>query len=244
MASVTNEIILNRDFLLAILTIVAVDIVLAGDNAVVIAMAVQSLHPKQRRMGILLGTLAAVVLRVIFTCAIVVVLDVEFLKLVGGLLIFWIAIKLLGENKDQQKKVYSAGNLLKAIWIIVIADVTMSLDNILAVGGAAKGNLILLLFGLGLSIPLVVFTSSLLSKLMDRFPIVLYIGAGVLGKVAGDMGMTDKWVEDAWPHDRWVNWVVEGVCVLIVLVVGGLLRRRGGKAETIKQPDDLKGEKS
>jgi YjbE family integral membrane protein len=157
-------------------------------------MAVQSLPKKQRFRGIMFGALAAVVLRVAFTFFASQLLGISFVKLVGGVLIFWIAVKLLGDCDEGCKKSKGAGSVWGAVWMIVVADFTMSLDNILAVAGASHGNLGLLLFGLGLSIPLVVFASTMISRLMERFPIVIWIGALILGKVAGEMIVTDPWL--------------------------------------------------
>lgn len=179
------------DFFLNLLSIVIIDLVLAGDNSIVIAMAVQGLPKEKRIKGILFGALAAVGLRVIFTFFASKMLAIPFVKLAGGVLIFWIALKLMADHNAEEHKGGNADSVWKAVWIILVADITMSLDNILAVAGASHGSLLLLLFGLGLSIPLVVFTSSLLSKLMDRYKLIIWIGAAVLGKVGAEMIVTD-----------------------------------------------------
>ena len=175
---------LDWAFLLGILNIVIIDLILAGDNAVVIAMAVRSLPRKQRRWGIMLGAGAAVVLRVVLTFFVAQLLEISFIKLAGGVLIAWIAVKLFLEGAPEQED-REARTLWQAMRLIVIADITMSTDNVLAVAGASHGNLFLLIFGLALSIPFVVFTSNLLAMLMDRYPIIIYLGAAVLGRVAG-----------------------------------------------------------
>ena len=180
-------------FLLDILSVVLIDVLLAGDNAVLIAMAVKSLPPQQRRIGIAAGAGGAVVLRVILTFFAARLLSLPWLKLTGGLLILWIAVKLMTED-DGAGEGASARTLRQAIWLILVADITMSVDNILAVAAASKGNLLLLSLGLGLSITFVVFTSSLLSRIMDRFPIVIWIGAAILGRVGGEMVISDPWV--------------------------------------------------
>ena len=177
---------------MAIFNIVWIDLVLAGDNAVVIALAVRNLPEKQRRVGIIVGSLAAVVLRASLTAVTTQLLVMPYVKLVGGLLILWIALKLLRQGEahgDGQGD--SAKGIWQAVWMIIVADITMSLDNVLAVGGAAGGNTALIVFGLLLSIPLVVFGSRIISTLMVRFPIIVLIGAAILGKVAGDMILTD-----------------------------------------------------
>jgi len=182
-------------FLTALMSIVVIDLVLAGDNAVVIAMAVKNLHGRTRTMGISLGAAGAVVVRVACTFVVAQLLMIQFIKLVGGAVILWIAVKLLVQgSEDEEHK--EAGSMLQALWIIIVADMSMGIDNMLAVGAASHGNLFLLLFGLGLSIPFVVFMSSILARLMDRYPIILYLGAGILGKVGGEMMITDPYVEN------------------------------------------------
>lgn len=184
----------DTGFLVNLFSIVVIDLVLAGDNSIVIAMAVQSLRKEQRFKGILFGAIAAVILRVIFTFFASQLLTVSFVKLVGGILIFWIAIKLLNGSDNESGKRGGANSVWDAVWMIIVADLTMSLDNILAVAGASHGNIGLLLFGLGLSIPLVIFASTLISKLMEKYRIIIWIGALILGKVAGEMIATDPWI--------------------------------------------------
>jgi YjbE family integral membrane protein len=154
-------------------------------------MAVRSLPHEQRKKGILFGAAAAVLLRVVLTFFVAQLLILSYVKLVGGILILWIAVKLFVEGAPEDDHERQATTILQAIKIIVIADITMSLDNMLAVGGASHGNMFLLLFGLGLSIPFIVFTSNLLSTLMDKYPVIIYIGAAILGKVGGEMMITD-----------------------------------------------------
>jgi YjbE family integral membrane protein len=178
-------------FFVNLFSIIVIDLVLAGDNSIVIAMAVQGLPAEKRLKGILFGALAAVVLRVGFTFFASKLLIIPFVKLGGGVLILWIALKLMADNNADEHKGKDADSVLKAVWVILVADITMSLDNILAVAGASHGSMLLLLFGLGLSIPLVVFTSSLISKLMDKFKIIIWIGAAILGKVGAEMMITD-----------------------------------------------------
>ncbi|NCO59214.1 TerC family protein, partial [bacterium] len=181
----------NLSFLSSLLSIVLIDLILAGDNAVVIAMAVRSLPKDKRFKGIIFGSAAAVILRVIVTFLAAQLLLINFIKLGGGAVILWIAVKLFVEGAPEDKAGREAATLAQAIKIIVIADITMAVDNMLAVAGASHGNIFLLLFGLGLSIPFVVFTSNLLSMLMDKYPIIIYIGAAILGKVGGEMMITD-----------------------------------------------------
>jgi YjbE family integral membrane protein len=203
-------------FLLAVLSIVLIDLVLAGDNAVVIAMAVRNLPAKQRLWGIALGAGAAVVVRVIATFLVAQLLNIQFIKLVGGAVIIWIAVKLLSEGADEECKDKECGNIWQAVWIIVVADMSMGIDNMLAVGAASHGNLFLLLFGLVLSIPFVVFMSNILSMLMNKYPIILWLGAGILGKVGGEMMITDPWVRGLLNPPKWVEYAVMAFFVVFV----------------------------
>ena len=215
------------EFLAAFLSITLIDLVLAGDNAVVIAMAVQNLQGKQRKWGIILGAGAAVLLRVVATFVCAQLLLIQFVKFAGGAVIIWIAVKFLlmgSENVEGHGK--TAGSVAQAIWIIVVADISMAIDNMLAVAGACKGNLFLLLFGLVLSIPLVVAGAGLLSMLMSRYPIILYIGAAILGKVGGEMMITDPWVVNYLHPSHYTEWVVQVVFAVGVIVVGKLWMRR------------------
>jgi len=207
------------EWCVAILSIVLIDIVLAGDNAVVIALAVRTLPPKERLMGIILGSAVAVTLRVGLTFVAAQLLAMNYIKLIGGLLILWIAVKLLIDNTGDKAHGKEAGGLWQAVWLILVADITMSIDNVLAVAGASKGSFALLLFGLGLSIPLVVFTSNLLAKLMDRYPAIIYVGSAILGKVGGDMIMTDRLVMENFQPMPWLIHAVEGMLAIGVILV-------------------------
>ena len=164
-------------------SIVLIDLLLAGDNALVIAMAVRALPQNQRRIAVACGAAAAVTLRIAITIVAVQLLNVEFLKMAGGALVIWIAVKVLSDARSHIDKVPARGRLLQAIWLIVVADITMSIDNVLAVAGAAHGSVPLIIFGLGVSIPLVVFSSQLIATLMDRYAAIVYLGAALLGRV-------------------------------------------------------------
>jgi YjbE family integral membrane protein len=156
---------------------------------------------------------------------------VNYIKLAGGLLILWIAVKLLLQEERGKTGGRTAGTLWQAVWLIMVADVSMSLDNVLAVAGASKGRLGLLLFGLGLSIPLVVFTSNLLSRLMDRYPIIIYLGAAILGKVGGEMIMTDRLTTTLLTPPTWAVYVVEAVLAAGVIGLALALRKRRVQGE-------------
>jgi len=214
------------EFFFSALSIVLIDVLLGGDNAVVIAMAAKSLPPEQRRIGIGAGAGGAVVLRIIFTFFAARLLQVSLIKFFGGLLILWIAVRLLSHAAEDSAGNPGVQSLWRAMWLILIADLTMSIDNILAVAAASKGSIALLIFGLGLSIPFVVFTSSLFSRLLDRFPIVVYLGAAILGRVGGDMMITDPWVVGLLhPTHAWEIGVQVFFAVAVV-VAGKLLARR------------------
>lgn len=225
------------DFLAAIVSIIIIDIILAGDNAVVIAMAVKSLPEKKRFQGIIFGAGTAVILRVVLTFFAAQLLLFQFVKFIGGALIIWIAIKLLieGSNSDEEER--ECHTIWHAVWIIVVADITMSLDNVIAVAGASRGNLFLLLFGLGLSIPLVVFTSNILSKLMDRYPLILYIGAAILGRVGGEMMITDPVIQSNFHIPLSLRYGVEIFFTIGVIVVAKLLLRRKGNLSKNNEVD-------
>ncbi len=175
-------------------SIVLIDLLLAGDNALVIALAVRSLPQRQRRTGMILGAAAAVVLRVLVTFIAVKLLGVEFVKLAGGAFVLWIAVRVFADTESPEETQGKAGHVWQAVWYIVFADITMSTDNVLAIAGASHGNLVLIIFGLGLSIPFVVLSSNLLVMLMNRYPWTVYLGAAILGEVGADMMLTDDYV--------------------------------------------------
>jgi YjbE family integral membrane protein len=182
---------LGGGFLVDFCTVIIANLVLSGDNAVVIALAARSLPPNRRLQGIVFGTVAAIIMRVILTYFAAMLLNVPYMKLVGGLLILGIAVKLLLDKDSEHEEKATSGGLMKVIGVILLADLVMSVDNVLAVAGASKGNPALLFLGLGLSIPIVAFGSGIISRLMGRFPIIIYIGAGILGKVAAEMILSD-----------------------------------------------------
>lgn len=186
----------DPDFWARWMRIVLIDLVLAGDNALVIALAVRSLPPKQQFWGRIGGTIGAVTLRIGFIFIVTWLLRVPLLQLVGGLALIWIAIKLVQPAGHDAEKVRPGTSLRQAVGIIVAADVVMSLDNVLAISAAAKGDMKLVIFGLLLSLPLVVWGSGILATLMNRFGWLIWIGGGVLGFVASEMIFHDKWVID------------------------------------------------
>ncbi len=206
-------------FLSALMSIVVIDLVLAGDNAVVIAMAVKNLPGRTRTLGIALGSGGAVLVRVACTFVVAQLLAMPYIKLIGGAVVLWIAVKLLIQGTEEVDH-KAAGGLWQALWIIIVADMSMGIDNMLAVGAASHGNLFLLIFGLGLSIPFVVFMSSMLAKLMDKYPIILYIGSGILGKVGGEMMITDPLVHGLLNPTKTVQYAVMVFFAFAVIALG------------------------
>ena len=173
------------------LKIIWINILLSGDNAIVIALACRALPPRQRFWGILLGAGAAVVLRIFFTVILQYVLELPWLRLVGGLLLLWIAIKLLVQDEADESSIESWDNLWGAVRTVAIADIVMSLDNVLAIAAAARGNTWLIIFGLAVSIPLIVAGATLIMALLTRFPILVWAGAALLGWIAGELMVED-----------------------------------------------------
>jgi YjbE family integral membrane protein len=214
--------------LYGVFSIVFIDLLLAGDNALVIAMAVRSLAPRERRIGTICGAAAAVVLRVGLTFVAVKLLDIQYLKIAGGLFVLWIAVKVLIDASDPPDAVTVPKRLAQAIWYIVFADLTMSTDNIIAIAGVANGHVELIIFGLCLSIPFVVLSANLLANLMDRYPITIYLGAGILGRVGGDMILTDGFMVRLLHPSDMVRYIVDGVLAVAIMVGGKILcdRRR------------------
>jgi YjbE family integral membrane protein len=213
--------------------IIGIDIVLAGDNAVVIALACRALPPRQRMWGIILGAAAAVVLRVIFTVTVTQLLGLPWLKLIGGVLLFWVAIKLLMPQEADEENVAAGNSLWEAVKIVAIADVVMSLDNVLAIAAAAQGNTLLIILGLLISIPLVVAGATMIMALLSRYPVLVWAGAALLGWVAGELIITEKLLVPYFDQigqtlgitDKWMHRLVSAVGALFVVVAGWLLTR-------------------
>ncbi|MGA8053241.1 MAG: TerC family protein [Burkholderiales bacterium] len=193
------ELAASQAFWIGLAKIIGVNIVLSGDNAVVIALAARSLPPRQQKQAIIWGSGAAIVMRIVLTIFAVELLKLPWLKIIGSLLLLWIGIQLLVPEEEGGEGVKASDSLMTAIKTILIADLVMSLDNVIAVAAAAQGSLVLLVLGLAISIPLVIFGSTLLLRLMERFPIIITIGAALIGFVAGEMLVTDPALE-GWMH--------------------------------------------
>ena len=213
-------------FWIGLLEIIGVNILLSGDNAVVIALAARSLRGKRQKQAIFWGSAAAVVMRVILTVFAVKLLMLPSLKIIGGLLLFWIAVKLLLPEEGAGKGIQGSEHLISAIKIILIADLVMSLDNVIGVAAAAKGNITLLILGLAISVPLIVFGSTLILKLMQRFSFIIMLGAALLGYIAGELLVTDplvvEWIKLRTPF---ASIVLPICCALVVVVMGKWLSR-------------------
>ena len=211
----------SPDLWVAVMQIIAIDIVLSGDNAVVIALACRNLPPAQRKRGIFWGVVGAVGLRVVLTAFAAGLLGLPYLKLVGGALLLWIDIKLLLPDDGGDHEITAASHLWGAVKTIIVADFIMSLDNVIAVAAASRDSIMLLLFGLAVSIPLIVASSQLILHFMERFPIIVTLGAGLLGYVAGGMIVNDVLVRE-WAHALvpGINYVA-GACGAILVIISG-----------------------
>ncbi len=229
---------LTAHFWLAVGQIIMIDILLGGDNAVVIALACRGLPPKQRTKGILWGTVGAIVLRVILIAFALTLLQVPFLKLVGALLLLWIGVKLLvPEDDGGHDNIHASDKLWSAVKTVIVADLVMSVDNVIAIAGAAQGagethQLPLVIFGLLVSIPIIVGGSQIVLKLMDRFPLIITVGGMLLGWIAGTMALTDPALVQYLPQGKSWHYVFGTVGALFVYGVGKIMQRRQRSGNT------------
>ncbi len=218
----------SPQFWIAVIQIIAIDIVLGGDNAVVIALACRRLSEEQRRLGIFWGVLGAITLRVILIFFALNLLAVPYLKIAGACLLLWIDIKLLQpEPAGDEHEITTSTTLIGAIKTIIVADAVMSLDNVIAVAGAAKDSMALVIFGLAFSVPIIVWGSKLVMKLMDRYPVTIIIGAALLGWIAGDMAVTDtvtiEWVNQ---NAAYLHWLMPALTASLVVIAGKIMAAR------------------
>lgn len=227
---------LTAHFWVAVGQIILIDILLGGDNAVVIALACRQLPKAQRTKGIVWGTVGAIVLRVILIAFALTLLKVPFLKLVGGLLLLWIGVRLIApDDEDGHDNIQGSDKLWGAVKTIIVADLVMSIDNVIAIAGAAQGageehQLALVIFGLVVSIPIIVWGSQLVLKLMDRFPVIIVLGGMLLGWIAGGMIQSDPGLEDYLPQtDAW-QYGMSIAGALLVLAIGQLMKARSPAA--------------
>jgi YjbE family integral membrane protein len=245
------EYLVSAEFWVGLIKIIGVNIILSGDNAVVIALAARSLPPKQQTQAIIWGSGAAIVMRILLTLFAVALLTLPWLKIIGSLLLFWIGVKLL-VPEDDDAEIEASDQLLSAIKTILVADLVMSLDNVIAVAAAAGGSVLLLILGLAISIPLVIFGATLLLKLMERFPVIITIGGALIGWVAGEMLVTDPALE-GWLTGIGVEFVkakpmiaglslellAGGVGVAIVVALGKWLAKRHEAASATQRPAEI-----
>jgi YjbE family integral membrane protein len=229
----------DPSFWLGLLEIIGVNIILSGDNAIVIALAARSLPPRQQKWGIALGAAGAIVLRVICTIFVVYLLAIPYLKIGGGLLLLWIAVKLLLPEKRGSDEIDGKATLVAAVRTILIADTVMSLDNVIGIAAAANGDLVLLVLGLLISMPLVIFGSALLLKLFTRFPIIVTLGGALLGYIGGQLLVTDavvqEWVTNDYPL---LHNIAAAAGAVGVVLAGKLLSGRMSSTEIAHpQPD-------
>ncbi len=227
---------MTAQFWVAVGQIILIDILLGGDNAVVIALACRQLPPHQRTKGILWGTAGAIILRVILIAFALTLLQVPYLKLVGALLLIWIGVKLLlPEDEDEHSNIQASDKLWGAVKTVIVADLVMSVDNVIAIAGAAQGagdhQLPLVIFGLLVSIPIIIWGSQLVLKLMDRFPMIITIGGMLLGWIAGTMAHTDPALVAYLPQDKVWHYGMGLVGALLVLAIGKLVPRKAAPAD-------------
>jgi YjbE family integral membrane protein len=221
----------SPQFWLGLGQIIWINIILSGDNAVVIALAARGLDPKRQKQAIFWGTAAAVVLRVVLTVVAVKLMQLPWLQLIGGLLLLWIGVQLLNGGDDEESdKGEAKGGLLAAIRTILVADLVMSLDNVIGVAAAANGNLTLLVIGLLIAIPIVVFGSTLMIKLMGRFPAIVTLGAALIGWVGAETIVSDKMIEPLVPHHSVGFYAAAALGAVLVVVTGKYLQRRNASA--------------
>ncbi len=222
----------NLDLALDVLKITLIDLALAGDNALVIALAVRTLPKRQQFLGRLWGAGGAVALRILFIAIVSYLMFIPLLQVVGGLLLLWIALKLVRQADIASAEHVRAGTSLReAIWIIIVADVVMSLDNVIGVAAAAEGDLRLVIFGIGLSIPIVIWGSGLLAALMNRYPWIILVAGGILGDVAGKMIAHDAFVvRNLGAAPAGLEWVIRLGLAGAIMLVGWIVQRRRAEA--------------
>ena len=220
------EFLNSADFWIGLVKIVWINIILSGDNAVVIALAARSLPPAQQKKAIMFGSGAAVVLRIVLTIVAAKLLELSFLQVIGGVLLLWIGYQLLTGDEDEEGEAKGHGSMVAAIRTILIADLVMSLDNVIAVAATAQGNMVLLILGLAISIPMVIFGSTLMIKLMERFPVIVTLGAALIGWVGGETIVNDRLLHDYAIGHPWLHYVAAAAGAVLVVGVGKLLQAR------------------
>ncbi len=223
------ELLQSVDFWTGLLKIIWINIILSGDNAVVIALAARSLPLEQQRKAIFWGSSAAVVLRIALTVVAAKLLQLSFLQIGGGLLLLWIGVQLLSQEEENDMHAKEHGNLMAAVRTILIADLVMSLDNVIGVAAAAKGSMVLLTLGLAISIPLVIFGSTLMIRLMERFPVIVTLGAALIGWVGGETIISDMALQELVATNSWLHYGAAAGGAALVLGLGRALQHRHEK---------------
>ena len=216
----------SPDFIVGLLKIIWINILLSGDNAVVIALAARGLPAHQQKKAIFFGSGAAVVLRIGLTIIAAWLLELEGLQIIGGLLLLWIGAQLLADEEEDEEDAKEHANLMAAVRTILIADIVMSLDNVIGVAAAAKGDQLLLIIGLAISIPLVIFGSSLMIKLMERFPIIIMLGAALIGWVGGETIASDVLLRDFVADNHWFHYAAAAVGAVVVVLWGKMMETK------------------
>ena len=234
------ELLFTSQFWVDVFKIIMIDVLLSADNSVVIALACRNLPLEQRKKGILFGVLGAIVLRIVLTFFAVSLLSLPYLKLVGALLLIWIGIKMiLTVDEHSADSIQADTRLFGAVKTIIIADLVMSLDNVLGVAAAAKGNVLLLVFGLLISIPLIAWSSQLVLKLIDRFSVIIYAGGALLGYVAGEMLVSEALLKPLVEARHYLHWLIPVLCALLVMGLGRwLAMRKAVEGEVINLVDE------
>jgi len=228
------EMLSTPEFWIGLVKIIWINIILSGDNAVVIALAARTLPPHQQKQAVLWGSGAAVVLRIVLTVVAAKLLALPYLQIIGGLLLLWIGVQLLSEEDEDEgdSDEKKTSNMMAAIRTILIADLVMSLDNVIAVAAAAGGSMVLLILGLAISIPLVIFGATLMVKLMERFPIIVVAGAALIGWVAGETIVSDAVFADALAANKWLHYAGAVAGAVFVIALGKMLQARASKKES------------
>ena len=220
------EFLNTADFWIGLVKIIWINIILSGDNAVVIALAARSLPPEQQKKAVMFGSGAAVVLRIALTVVAAKLLELSFLQVIGGVLLLWIGYQLLTGDEEEGGESKGKGSMMTAVRTILIADLVMSLDNVIAVAATAQGNMVLLILGLAISIPLVVFGSTLMIKLMERFPVIIVLGAALIGWVGGETIVNDNILHDFVLAHPWIHYAAAAAGALLVVGLGKFVQAR------------------
>ena len=221
----------SPDFIVGLLKIIWINILLSGDNAVVIALAARGLPAHQQKKAIFFGSGAAVILRIGLTIIAAWLLELEGVQIIGGLLLLWIGAQLLADEEEAEEDAKEHANLMSAVRTILIADIVMSLDNVIGVAAAAKGDQLLLIIGLAISIPLVIFGSTMMIKLMERFPIIIVLGAALIGWVGGETIANDVLLRDVAAGNLWFHYVAASVGAVVVVAWGKMLEAKSSEDE-------------